>query len=276
MTSLNLPIQSILQNRGELPGMGRDTFAQNRFILSELIKKGIRLKYRRSYLGILWSLLEPLLTMIVLTIVFGTLMGEKSKSFPVYILSGRLLYGFFSQSTTAALKSIRANSSIIKKVYVPKLLYPISSILFNYIIFLISLVVLAAVSIVLGVFPTIYLVQAIPALLVLLLLSMGCGLILSTVGVFFRDMEYLWTVALMLIMYTCAIFYRAEKLLDSKWSFVLKFNPLYCVIDNFRSALFGELLNVKYLIYATVFGFVATVFGIFVFKKNEDKFILEI
>lgn len=276
MTSLNLPIQSILQNRGELPGMGRDTFAQNRFILSELIKKGIRLKYRRSYLGILWSLLEPLLTMIVLTIVFGTLMGEKSKSFPVYILSGRLLYGFFSQSTTAALKSIRANSSIIKKVYVPKLLYPISSILFNYIIFLISLVVLAAVSIVLGVFPTIYLVQAIPALLVLLLLSMGCGLILSTVGVFFRDMEYLWTVALMLIMYTCAIFYRAEKLLDSKWSFVLKFNPLYCVIDNFRSALFGELLNVKYLIYATVFGLVATVFGIFVFKKNEDKFILEI
>lgn len=276
MTSLNLPIQSILQNRGELPGMGRDTFAQNRFILSELIKKGIRLKYRRSYLGILWSLLEPLLTMIVLTIVFGTLMGEKSKSFPVYILSGRLLYGFFSQSTTAALKSIRANSSIIKKVYVPKLLYPISSILFNYIIFLISLVVLAAVSIVLGVFPTIYLVQAIPALLVLLLLSMGCGLILSTVGVFFRDMEYLWTVALMLIMYTCAIFYRAEKLLDSKWSFVLKFNPLYCVIDNFRSALFGELLNVKYLIYATVFGLMATVFGIFVFKKNEDKFILEI
>ena len=256
--------------------MGRDKFAQNRFILSELIKKGIRLKYRRSYLGILWSLLEPLLTMIVLTIVFGTLMGEKSKSFPVYILSGRLLYSFFSQSTTAALKSIRANSSIIKKVYVPKLLYPVSSILFNYIIFLISLVVLAAVALVLGVMPTVYLIQAIPALLILLLLSMGCGLILSTVGVFFRDMEYLWNVALMLIMYTCAIFYRAEKLLDSRWSFVLKFNPLFCVIDSFRSALFGEMLNVRYFVYATAFGLVATLFGIFVFKKNEDKFILEI
>ena len=111
-----------------------ERFLQNRFILSELVKKGIRLKYRRSYLGILWSLLEPLLTMIVLTIVFGTLMGEHDKAFPVYILSGRLLYGFFSQSTTAALKSIRANSSIIKKVYVPKILYPLSSILFNYII----------------------------------------------------------------------------------------------------------------------------------------------
>ena len=256
--------------------MGRDNFAQNRFILSELIKKGIRLKYRRSYLGILWSLLEPLLTMIVLTIVFGTRMGEKSKSFPVYILSGRLLYGFFSQSTTAALKSIRANSSIIKKVYVPKLLYPVSSILFNYVIFLISLIVLAVVSMVLGVFPTVYLIQAVPVLLVLLILSMGCGLVLSTVGVFFRDMEYLWNVALMLIMYTCAIFYKAEKLLASRWSFVLKFNPLFCVIDSFRSAIFGNMLNVKYFAYATAFGVVMTIIGIVVFTKNEDKFILEI
>ncbi len=256
--------------------MNKDRLLQNRFILSELIKKGIRLKYRRSYLGILWSLLEPLFTMIVLTIVFGTLMGEDDKTFPVYILSGRLLYGFYSQSTTAALKSIRANSSIIKKVYVPKILYPLSSILFNFIIFLISLIVLALVSLILGVRPSVYLFQAIPVLIVLLLLSLGCGIILSTVGVFFRDMEYLWTIALMLIMYTCAIFYRASKLLDSKWSFVLKTNPLFCVIENFRSALFGEMINVNYLLYATGFSLVTIVLGLWMFKKNEDKFILEI
>ena len=119
-----------------------NTFLQNRFILSELVKKGIRLKYRRSYLGIVWSLLEPLLTMIVLTIVFGTLMGIEDPTFPVYILAGRLFYGFFSQGTTAALKSIRANSSIIKKVYVPKMLYPISAVLFNYVIFLFHLLFL--------------------------------------------------------------------------------------------------------------------------------------
>ena len=256
--------------------MNKESFLQNRFILSELVKKGIRLKYRRSYLGILWSLLEPLLTMVVLTIVFGTLMGEKDKAFPVYILSGRLLYGFFSQSTTAALKSIRANSSIIKKVYVPKILYPLSSILFNYVIFLISLIVLAIVSIVLGVFPTLYLIQAIPVMLVLLLLSLGCGLILSTIGVFFRDMEYLWTVALMLIMYTCAIFYRADRLLGSKWSFVLKGNPLFCVIECFRSCVFGNAMNIKYLAYATLFSIISIIIGVTIFKKNEDRFILEI
>ena len=256
--------------------MDQDTRKKNLFILSELVKKGIKLKYRRSYLGIIWSLMEPLLTMIVLTIVFGTLMGYKEKTFPVYILSGRLLYSFFSQSTTAALKSIRANAAMIKKVYVPKMLYPLSGILFNYIIFLISLVVLALVSVVLGVFPTIYLLQIFIPLIVLFLLSLGVGLILSTVGVFFRDMEYLWNVALMLIMYTCAIFYKTEKLMGSKWGFVLKLNPLYCVIDNFRSALFGEPMNLKFLLYATGFSLICIAFGTFVFKKNEDKFILSI
>ena len=94
-----------------------DNFMQYRFLLSELVKKGIKLKYRRSYLGMIWSMLEPLLTMIVLTIVFGTLYGNTDRTFPVYILTGRLLYSFFSQSTKAALKSIRQNSAMIKKVY---------------------------------------------------------------------------------------------------------------------------------------------------------------
>ena len=256
--------------------MDKEKLLQNRFILSELVKKGIRLKYRRSYLGIIWSLLEPLLTMIVLTIVFGTLMGEKTKDFPVYILTGRLLYGFYSQSTTAALKSIRQNSGIIKKVYVPKLLYPLSAVLFNFIIFLISLIVLAAVSLVMGVFPTVYLFQIIPALLLLLLLSLGSGLILSTVGVFFRDMEYLWNVFLMIIMYTCAIFYRPQVLLNSRWGFVLELNPLYCIISNFRSAIFGERMDLHYCLYALIFSIISVLVGVLVFKKNEDKFILEI
>ena len=114
-------------------------------------------------------MLEPLLTMIVLTIVFGTLYGNTDRTFPVYILTGRLLYSFFSQSTKAALKSIRQNSAMIKKVYVPKYLYPLSSVLFNYVIFLISLIVLAMVSVILGVKPTFYLLQA-PIALILILI----------------------------------------------------------------------------------------------------------
>ena len=253
-----------------------DNFMQYRFLLSELVKKGIKLKYRRSYLGMIWSMLEPLLTMIVLTIVFGTLYGNTDRTFPVYILTGRLLYSFFSQSTKAALKSIRQNSAMIKKVYVPKYLYPLSSVLFNYVIFLISLIVLAMVSVILGVKPTFYLLQAPIALILILIMSYGCGMILATIGVFFRDMEYLWSVALMLIMYTCAIFYYPSRLLKSGFSWILKYNPLYCTIDVFRSGMFGEPMNLHYAAYALVFSLVTIAIGMFCFKKKQDEFILYI
>lgn len=251
-------------------------FKQYSNLFVELVRKGIKLKYRRSYLGVIWSMVEPLLTMIVLTLVFGTLLGHNGRDFPVYILSGRLLYTLFSQSTTTALKSIRQNEGMIKKVYVPKYLYPLAGITFNYVLFLISLVVLAIVSLFLGVYPTVRVLLAIVPLLVLFLLSVGVGMILATVGVFFRDMEYLWNIALMLIMYTCAIFYYPDVILESNVSWLLDFNPLFCVITNFRSCIFGEAMNMKLLIYAVAFSVVCIIFGGFIFRKNEDKFILYI
>jgi ABC-2 type transport system permease protein len=253
-----------------------DSFVNYRFLLSELVKKGIKLKYRRSYLGIIWSLLEPLLTMIVLTIVFGTIFGRDDKTFPVYILCGRLLYSFYSTSTKAALSSIQKNAAMIKKVYVPKYLYTLSSILYNYIIFLISLIVLVGVALVLGVRPTIYLLQAPLALILVLLLSIGCGFILATLGVFFRDMEYLWSVALMLIMYLCAIFYSPERLLKSGFFWLLQYNPLYCIISIFRASVFGEMMDMGHFWYAFGFSAVTIVVGLLVFIKKQDEFILNI
>ena len=211
-----------------------------------------------------------------LTIVFGTLYGNTDKTFPVYILSGRLLYSFYSSATKAALKSIRSNAAMIKKVYVPKYLYPLSTVIYNYIIFLISLVVLAIVGVILGVKPTIYLLQAPVALIIILILSYGSGMFLATIGVFFRDIEYLWSVALMLIMYTCAIFYYPSKLLKSGWAWILKFNPLYCTIQIFRSAIFGEPMYAPYVIYAAAFSVVITIIGLVCFKKKQDNFILYI
>lgn len=249
---------------------------QYRFLLWELVKKGIKLKYRRSYLGIIWTLIEPLLTMCVLTVVFGTLLGHKERTFPVYVLTGRLLYSMFSTSTTAAMKSIRTNSAMIKKVYVPKYLYPVAAILYNYIIFLLSLIVLAIVSIVLGVRPTLYLLQAFIPLLNLLLVALGVGMILSTFAVFFRDLEYLWNVALMLVMYTCAIFYKAEKILNSKYAPIIQLNPMYGVINNFRSAVFGEAMNLHYTVYTFVFGVASIIFGFWVFNRNQNRFVLHL
>ena len=136
------------------------TFKKYQYLLYQLVKKDIQLKYRNSYLGVLWTLLEPLLTMMVLTLVFSKLY-HNTKDFPVYILTGRLLYSFFSTTTRSALKSVRANAGMIKKVYVPKYMYPCASVFSGYIQFLISLIVLAVVAVFCGITLTWHLLEAV-------------------------------------------------------------------------------------------------------------------
>lgn len=251
-------------------------FNKYRFLLWELVKKDIKLKYRRSYLGILWTLLEPLLTTAVLTIVFSNLLGRKEQNFPVYILTGRLLYTFFSNSTKAAMKSIRSNSAMIKKVYVPKYIYPFSSILSNYVTFLISLIILFFAALLFQVMPTFYLLQIVIPLFLLLILSLGAGLILATMAVFFRDLEYLWSVVLMLIMYTSGIFYHVDDLKLGEHAWIFSLNPLYLIIVNFRDAVFGMPLNQQALLLSAAYSFGALMAGILLFYRKQDKFILNI
>lgn len=253
-----------------------DNFWRYRNLLYELVKKGIVLKYRRSYLGIVWSLLEPVLTTMVLTVVFGTLFAKDDKYFSLYILCGRLLYSQFSSGTKKALRSIRANASMIKKVYVPKYLYPMADVLFNYVIFAISLLVLVIWGIALGKYPTVYWLLMIIPLVILLIMTYGVGMILATVGVFFRDMEYLWDVFLMIIMYTCAIFYYPSRLLKSGYSFVLNYNPLYGLISNMRHIVFAEPLEWNRLAFSAIFSIVSLLIGVYVFSKKQDDFILHI
>ncbi len=250
------------------------TFGKYRNLLVELVKKDIKLKYRNSYLGVVWTMLEPLLTMVVLTLVFSKLLGRGTKDFPVYILTGRLLYSFFANGTKAALKSVRSNASMIKKVYVPKYMYPFASVLSGFVIFLISLIVLAAVALARGVYPTLQLFWMIVPLLQLLLMTLGVGMILATMAVFFRDVEYLWGVALMLIMYASAIFYQVESVVSESNSWIFKLNPLYAVIVNFRNAVFGQAMDFQAMGYATLFGVVSILLGVYAFYKKQDKFIL--
>lgn len=252
-------------------------FTKYRYLLSELVIKDIKLKYRKSYLGILWTMIEPFLTMLVLTFVFSKLYGRDDKTFPIYILTGRLLYSFFANATKSAMKSIRSNGQMIKKVYVPKYIYPLASILSQYVTFVISLIVLLIVAVVLKVKPTIYLLGAIIPLLILLVMVLGIGLILATMAVFFRDMEYLWSVLLMMIMYCSAIFYEPSKVIKNGFEWILNYNPLYSVILNFRnSIIYGLPFDMKALSYSIVFSVTTLIIGIWMFYKNQDKFILNI
>ncbi len=251
-------------------------FWKRRGLLWELVKKGVKLKYRRSYLGILWSFLEPLLTTIVLTVVFGTLLGRGDEKFPLYVLCGKLLYSFYSVSTKSAAKSIRANASMITKVYVPKYLYPLSSILYNYVITSISLLVLIPLCIYCKQPPSLHMLYALVPFALLFVLTYGSGMILATISVFFRDMEYIWDVFMMLLMYCSAIMYTPDRIMKSGFSWILKYNPLYCIIMNFRYAMMGEPLDMGYILMALAYGIGLSLIGTYIFYKKQDEFILAI
>lgn len=252
-----------------------NNFLRYKYLLFELVKKNIKLKYRRSYLGILWTLVEPLLTMIVLTLVFGTLFGKDDRTYPVYILCGRLLYSFFSSASKAGLKAVSGNAAMIKKVYVPKYIYVVAAIISNFVTFVISLVVLVGVAAVLRVEPTWHIVEGLIPLVILFVMTLGIGLILATLNVFFRDIEYIWSVLTMLIMYASAIFYTTERVINTGNGWVFNVNPIYMCIANFRNAvLYGTAMNVDYCIHSAIFAVISVIIGSVLFYKEQDKFIL--
>ena len=164
---------------------------------------------------------------------------------------------------------------MIKKVYVPKYIYVVSSVISNFLIFLISLVVLVGVSAVLRVEPTVYLAEAWIPLVILFVMALGTSLILATLSVFFRDVEYIWGVACMLIMYASAIFYPVQKIIKSGKGWVFNINPVYMCIANFRnSVLYGIPMNMHYCVISAGIAVVLLIIGMILFYKKQDDFIL--
>ena len=268
-----------------------------RYLMQEIIRKNVKLQYRDSVLGMFWTFLQPLLTMIVLVFIFGTIFGKSNDGvvcYPVYLLIGRLLYEFFTQATKRAMRSIRNSASVLKKVYVPKYIYPVSNVLSNFVTFAISLLVLVVVM---GYFliknqimdvpkyPDLhlsgYICLCFVPIIILCVLSLGVGLILSVLNVFFKDIEYIYDVICTMLFYATPIMYRLTTFQKSGMSSavirILMLNPLYSIIEMFRSCvLYCEMINWHHLVYSGVFALVTLAIGIWVFYKNQDKFILHI
>ena len=271
----------------------KDNFLKYRYLLKELVVKNIKLQYRNSVLGMFWTFLQPLLTMVVLAIVFSNLFGKDSSkvvNYSVYLLSGRLLYEFFTQSTKRAMRSIRTNASIIKKVYVPKYIYPLSVVLSTFVTFLISLSVLAVVILFFNILkkdpvPITYnMVYAIIPIIIMFVFSLGVGMFLGTLNVFFKDIENFYDVFTLLLFYLTPIVYTVDKLgfKNGSWqAMLLKANPLYGIIEMFRAAVlhgdkFMAYFSMNQLYYTSAVAVIALIFGFIVFYKNQDKFILHI
>lgn len=245
-----------------------------KWLLYELVNRDLKIKYRRSVLGYVWSLLNPLLMMTVLTIVFSSFFRFDIPNYPVYLLCGQLIYGFFNESTSVAMNSVIGNSGLIKKVYVPKYIFPVAAISSSFVNYFFSLLALIIVMVATKV-PFTPVLSLVPLPLIYILgFSVGIGLLLSTLAVFFRDIRHLYGVLLVAWMYLTPIFYPMSMVPDMVKS-IIYLNPLYYFIELFREiVLYGQLPSIQLHLICISMMLISLVLGLTVFKKYQDRFIL--
>lgn len=252
------------------------TFQKYKYLLSLFVRRDIKRKYKGSYLGILWSLLQPLFHMLVLTLVFSTLFNRDIENFPVYLLCGLLLFQFFSKCTNQSMRSVISAASLIKKIYLPKYITTLSSIISNFIFFLISLIVLVLIMIATQASVTWSILFAPVYLLIFFFFCCGVSLILATINVFFRDLEHIYGVFIIALHFSSAIFYPPE-IIPEKYQFILILNPLYYFIDGFRDIVyFGTIPSLMNIFVCISLAFVSMIIGIVTFERCQDKFILHL
>lgn len=247
-----------------------------RFLIHELVIRDIKKKYRRSVLGVLWSILNPLLMMTVTAMVFSTLFRFDIKNYPLYLLVGQILFTFYSESTSFAMSSIIDNSGLIRKIYIPKYLFPLSRVVSSGVNLLFTLPALLIIILATGQPLSWRMLAFVIPLALLFIFCLGMGLILTTMAVYFRDMFHLYGVLLNLLSYATPIFYP-ESIVPAKFSFLLKLNPLYYFFKAVRQALYENMLpDLHLLIYCGVLAACAILLGTLVFRKFQNHFILYI
>ena len=251
-------------------------FLKFRPLLSELVARDIKIKYRRSVLGVLWTILNPLFMMIVLSVVFSNLFRFDIENFPVYLLSGQVIFNFFNDTTTTSMGAIIGNGSLIKKIYVPKYLFVLSRVLSSFINLMASITALILVMLGMRVemYWTVILVP-IP-LFFLVAFSLGVGLFLSAITVKFRDVMHLYSVFTTALMYLTPVIYPMSILPDWLLS-IVKANPITNILIMFRDVMMnGRVPSLEGIVIAVVEVAVALGIGLYVFYKNQDQFILNI
>lgn len=250
------------------------------FLLKQLVMRDFKIKYKRSVLGILWSLLYPLLTMAVMAVVFSAMFKFKVEgvNYLVYLLSGLVMFNFFSEASNGAMTSVVSNFSLINKVYIPKYIFPISKVLFVGINFLLTLIPLLIIILFTGegntkTYINIYYILLPYVFICMLMFTLGIGFILATISIFFRDMFYIYGVIITLWNYLTPIFYDISMLPATVQS-LMRLNPMYNFIDFSRTIILkSKAPSIESFAICGLFGIGFLVVGALVFKKNQDKFI---
>ncbi len=256
------------------------------YILRMLVTKDFKLKYRRSFLGIAWSVLNPLLMMVVMAVVFSTIFAQgrngglvTPEMYPLYLIVGNVTFAVMSDSTSQSLMSILWASSLLKKVKIHRWVFPVQKILFSLVNFGFSLVAVALVMLWFRIVPTWHLILLPVALLLLMMFCMGLGMALSALTVFFRDVQHLWSVILTAWTYATPIFWTSDYIYAMpQWlQTILLVNPMYNYLQFMRDIFLFQTTPAFQTCALCVFWAVASLgIGYFIFHKTEKKFILYI
>jgi len=208
--------------------------------LAELVKRDLKVRYKRSVLGLAWTMVHPLLMMAVTTVVFSSLFRFAIDRFPIYVLAGYVLWGFFAQATAAATTSILSGGGLIRRIYIPPVVFPLAAVLAAGVNLVLSLIPLALVVLLSGGQFNWALLSLPLALALAMLFTAGVALILATASVFFHDTIHIYQVLTMAWMYLTPIFYPVEIVPD-EWAFIVWANPFYHLVQIFRDPIYAGL-----------------------------------
>ena len=254
----------------------KDAYITYRFLLKQLVLRDFKVKYKRSVLGVFWSVLNPILTALVFNFVFSNILKTQVDNYIIFLLSGLVMFNYFSEATNLAMYSVVGSASLITKVYIPKYIFPLSKILS-------SAINLGASLIALLIFISISDISVnwnyllLPFVFVtFMMFALGIGYILSSLAVFFRDTQFLYGIVLMLWMYFTPIMYP-ESIISPNMQFIFSINPLYYYIKYFRIIIIdGNMPGLIPHVLCLFAAIITLILGLYFFKRKQDQFIMHI
>lgn len=246
---------------------------QYRFLFEELVKRDFTKKYKRTVLGMFWSVLGPLMTLGVMALVFTQFFGRNIEHYIIYLFCGNLLFSYFKESTSSGMTALYDNSGIFSKVNVPKYMFLLSKNVSSLINFGINILVLFLFCIIDGVAFSWKFLMLIYPICCLVAFNLGMGLILSALYLMFRDMKYLYDVFTLLLMYVSAIFYSVDAY-PQEIQYLFNLNPVYVYISYFRKIILdGEIPQFSFHLIAAGYALIALALGAVIYKKKNYKFL---
>lgn len=269
-----VPVYDSASKRGGPMREGVAELLRYKDLLRLLIATNIKTRYKRSILGVAWTLLSPLLTMIVMSIAFSAIFRFSVPNYPVYVLAGLVFFGFFQESTTQSMTSLVWGSALLKKVYIPPAVFPISAVGTAVVNLAFSLLPLLMIMVVLGQ-PLTWTLLLVPAAMVMAaVFALGVGLILSSIAVVFSDVVEMWGVIVRALFYLTPVMYP-EEIIPERFIWLVKINPLYHMILCWREPIYrGELPPVDSVLTAAAWSAGTVLVGWWVFSRRSHQFAL--